>query len=285
MSSPTFFKEGSQPSRSDTNWRVSQKILGALIDGGISGGDGGGEVAVEADMYWPGVGSGTVTVAQLNAQRYGGAGGTFTIPTGVANVDDDITFSASAALSNLRNPISVEGEEYPGDEETGFAIDMANKAVSEVRWGMPSEQDNVLVGFFLKNNPDLNFTPLDVFGIEAADGSDHATVQWRQNSPPIMNAHSEAGSGVGDPITVVSNVLYWVQLKYARGVAATVAVWRVSDWSLIGVSSNPLDDVPAGRFIGPQIGQHGTTSNSSILTSKYVFKWSGDVPPADELWI
>ena len=38
MSSPTFFTEGSTPRPKDALWRIEQKILGALIDGGGSGG-------------------------------------------------------------------------------------------------------------------------------------------------------------------------------------------------------------------------------------------------------
>lgn len=40
MSEPTFFTEGSTPRVKDTIWRIEQKILGALLDGG--GGGGGG---------------------------------------------------------------------------------------------------------------------------------------------------------------------------------------------------------------------------------------------------
>lgn len=41
MASPTFFPEGSTPGRSDTRWRILQKILGATVDGGGGGGGGG----------------------------------------------------------------------------------------------------------------------------------------------------------------------------------------------------------------------------------------------------
>lgn len=39
MASPTFFSDGNTPNRLDTQWRISQKILGILVDGG--GGLGG----------------------------------------------------------------------------------------------------------------------------------------------------------------------------------------------------------------------------------------------------
>lgn len=34
MASPTFFGDGHTPAVHDTEWRINQKILGALIDGG-----------------------------------------------------------------------------------------------------------------------------------------------------------------------------------------------------------------------------------------------------------
>lgn len=39
--SPTFFQEGHVPGRTDTLWKIEQKILGAIIDGGSGGGGGG----------------------------------------------------------------------------------------------------------------------------------------------------------------------------------------------------------------------------------------------------
>lgn len=41
MASPTFFGDGSTPRRSDTQWVILQKILGAIVDGGGSAGGGG----------------------------------------------------------------------------------------------------------------------------------------------------------------------------------------------------------------------------------------------------
>lgn len=38
MSQPNFFSEGSAPRRSDTIWKIEQKILGALADGAAGGG-------------------------------------------------------------------------------------------------------------------------------------------------------------------------------------------------------------------------------------------------------
>jgi len=40
MASPTFFSDGNTPRKTDTQWTILQKILGATIDGG--GGGGGG---------------------------------------------------------------------------------------------------------------------------------------------------------------------------------------------------------------------------------------------------
>lgn len=42
MSSPAFFNDGHVPNAYDTQWRIEQKILGALIDGGGGGGGSGG---------------------------------------------------------------------------------------------------------------------------------------------------------------------------------------------------------------------------------------------------
>ena len=38
MSRPSFFTEGSTPNRNDPKWKILQKILGATIDIGGSGG-------------------------------------------------------------------------------------------------------------------------------------------------------------------------------------------------------------------------------------------------------
>lgn len=46
MSQPNFFSEGSAPRRSDTQWKIEQKILGALADGAAGGGGSGGTVGV-----------------------------------------------------------------------------------------------------------------------------------------------------------------------------------------------------------------------------------------------
>lgn len=40
MASPSFFGDGNTPRRSDPIWVVTQKILGAINDGGGSGGGG-----------------------------------------------------------------------------------------------------------------------------------------------------------------------------------------------------------------------------------------------------
>lgn len=41
MASPTFLGDGNTPRRSDAQWAIQQKILGALVDGaGGSGGSG-----------------------------------------------------------------------------------------------------------------------------------------------------------------------------------------------------------------------------------------------------
>lgn len=40
MASPSFFGDGSTPRRSDPIWVVTQKILGAINDGGGGGGAG-----------------------------------------------------------------------------------------------------------------------------------------------------------------------------------------------------------------------------------------------------
>lgn len=41
MSSPTFFSDGSSPRITDTTRIATEKILGALVDGGGGGGGGG----------------------------------------------------------------------------------------------------------------------------------------------------------------------------------------------------------------------------------------------------
>lgn len=49
MSQPNFFSEGSAPRRSDTQWKIEQKILGALNDGAAGGGGAGQIVAYTSD--------------------------------------------------------------------------------------------------------------------------------------------------------------------------------------------------------------------------------------------
>lgn len=63
MAEPNFFAEGNEPRRTDTHWKIEQKILGAIRDnGGVGGGGSGGlsgagspEGVVTADAgttYW-----------------------------------------------------------------------------------------------------------------------------------------------------------------------------------------------------------------------------------------
>lgn len=70
MPDPSFFSEGNVPRRTDSRWRIEQKILGAVRDNGTGGGGGGGLVGsgspegvetaepgvtyldVDADSFW-----------------------------------------------------------------------------------------------------------------------------------------------------------------------------------------------------------------------------------------
>lgn len=49
MSQPNFFSEGSAPRREDTQWKIEQKILGALDDAATSGFGAGQIVAYTVD--------------------------------------------------------------------------------------------------------------------------------------------------------------------------------------------------------------------------------------------
>lgn len=53
MAQPTFLGDGSTPRRSDAQWAIEQKILGALLDG--FGGGGGGGVTFGATQAEAGV--------------------------------------------------------------------------------------------------------------------------------------------------------------------------------------------------------------------------------------
>lgn len=55
---PSFFSEGNTPVRTDTQWKILQKILGATIDGG--GGGGGGPATTGANYRFSGSGVSTV---------------------------------------------------------------------------------------------------------------------------------------------------------------------------------------------------------------------------------
>ena len=46
MASPTFLSDGHTPRRTDAQWAIEQKILGALVDGAGGGGGSG-----SAQMY------------------------------------------------------------------------------------------------------------------------------------------------------------------------------------------------------------------------------------------
>lgn len=59
MAEPTFLGDGSTPRRSDAQWAIEQKILGAVIDGGGGGGGGGGS----ADLSGSGSPEGVVTAS------------------------------------------------------------------------------------------------------------------------------------------------------------------------------------------------------------------------------
>jgi hypothetical protein len=45
MANPTFLSDGHTPRRTDTQWTIEQKILGALVDGAGGGGSGSGGLA------------------------------------------------------------------------------------------------------------------------------------------------------------------------------------------------------------------------------------------------
>ena len=53
MASPSFLGDGSTPRRSDTQWVIMQKILGAEIDGLGSGSNGQGQVYMDRDPAAP----------------------------------------------------------------------------------------------------------------------------------------------------------------------------------------------------------------------------------------
>ena len=53
MASPTFFGDGHTPRRSDTQWIILQKILGALVDGAGGSGSGAQEIYIGRDPAAP----------------------------------------------------------------------------------------------------------------------------------------------------------------------------------------------------------------------------------------
>lgn len=58
MASPTFFSDGHTPALRDTQWRIEQKILGALVDGGgggmevVAGAPTAGSNPTGKSFYW-----------------------------------------------------------------------------------------------------------------------------------------------------------------------------------------------------------------------------------------
>lgn len=53
MPEPEFFGEGSQPRRPDTLWKIDQKILGAIRDGGGAGSGGSGDAFTVTQFAGP----------------------------------------------------------------------------------------------------------------------------------------------------------------------------------------------------------------------------------------
>lgn len=82
MAEPTFFSEGNAPRQTDALWKIEQKILGAIRDGGGGGGGGGAP-------NLSGIGSpvGVVTPTAVNQWYTDTAGNFIWQSTGLTNVD------------------------------------------------------------------------------------------------------------------------------------------------------------------------------------------------------
>jgi hypothetical protein len=223
-----------------------------------------GTLATPVDMFWSGEGVG-LSVPVLDAQTFGGDGGTWSIDGGSVITAG----SASSQMSLLRNPISVLGVQYTGSGIGGFAVDLNGSAFSACRYAFGTARDQVLIGFFFKVTIALNFTNYDFVNLEGSTGTRFAVFGGRNNGTPFFYVHTDLG--VGPTFNVVDDTLYWVQLKYDRNVAGSVAVWRVSDWTLIGSSTLGFGGSEAcGRIIAPHFNGHGATQVGFARSDNYI---------------
>ncbi len=237
--------------------------------------------ATPMDMFWQADPvPGTFTIARFNTQIFGGDGGVVTSDDGDPN--PNMAYSAGSQMSNLRSSISVGGTVYTGAGATGFAVDMSADAFSAMRYTFGTPRDNILVGFFFKVSIAVNFTNYDFVNLEGQTGTRFAVFGGRNNGTPFFYVHTDGG--VGPTFNVVNDELYWVQIKYERGVAGSVGVWRVSDWTQIGTSTLAFGGSEAcARIIAPHFNGHGATQAGLIRSDNYVFKYTGTVPAATAL--
>jgi hypothetical protein len=225
---------------------------------------------------------GNLTIAKLNAMIKGGDGGAWSIDDG--DPDTDLQITAAGQLSALRNSISIGGTPYTGAGSAGIEVSWATDVSSAARYAFAVGRDNVLAGFFFKANIEVDFAGLDFLNMEGTTGATYCVFAARNNGgSPFFYVHTQAG--VGPTFNFVNDELYWVQLRYGRNVSGDLAVWRVSDWSLIGTSTLGMTNEACARIKLAHIESHGAAQPSTSKTDNYIFKYTGVVPAANVLMV